>query len=186
MEDLIGRANTLKSIKSEAELKSQEEERQRQAELDILIKQSDERASQFIEILREHEIPQVDVVYTDSIPDASGDLGRGNYEKHLVGRGWIVKDYEPSTDPDSSGGSPGIVLLEDLRSYRLGWDSKSPLPDGIEANGEYVSIGCAARGSYSQFPKIIDKSLLPACYADRGRYCGLDHLGEALIRYGIV
>ncbi len=180
MEDLLGHANTLKSIRNEVESKKQEEERQRQAELDILKKQSDERASQFIEIMRDHEIPQVDVIYTSYIPPIDRRYSRGSYEKHLIGRGWVLKDYEDRRD--SSFGSDGIVLLEDLRSLSLNWESKVQRLEGTEAEGKYVSIG----ETDHKVPNIIDKALRPVAYADIRGYSGLDVLGEALIRYGIV
>lgn len=113
-DDILGRANVLKTKLEDADAKRQELQRLDDEKREANQRQSDERTSQFIELMEEHDIHPVSLFTQD--PYTATTL------KTYIGEGWIVREVEMGEDSWHKPRvvMPGLILLKDGDTYW--WD----------------------------------------------------------------
>lgn len=179
MEDLIDHANRLNQNLIEIAAREASEAERNQAILNARAEQSNERAHQFIDIMKQYQIPTVDLCGFNTLNQGT-DTQRVIH-RVVIGKGWIVYNYYPAVNNDDVE-QFGLIILEDAESYNF--NIAPPQGYSVDMNKEVYLDGHFVLSSTSARPESIEKSKAFAPYCDE--LSGIDNLSYALIRYGIV
>lgn len=179
MENLMNHAYQLKQELLDFAAREASEAERNQAEINARAEQSNERAYQFIDIMKRYEIPTVELCGFITY-DQGVDTPR-TIDKVSIGKGWVIYNYQAAANNDDTDHA-GLIILENAESYHfvvsLPREMRIHIGDEVYLSGQHVLYGGSAQ------PENLEKSRAIAPYCDESS--GIANLSHALIRHGVV